>query len=95
VSVSTFGVVIVVDWYIHEVGTVEAERGALFWFCEDICPHCFSGQYLISRSHLAILSRMKKYLHFMCFVCLELDAGPLTSSRMVDWLSWNRMFFSD
>ena len=49
------------------------------------------GQYLISRSLLAILLRMKKYLHFMCFVCLELDVGPLTLSHMVDWLSWNRM----
>ena len=51
-----------------------------------------AGQYLISRLPLAILLLMKKYLHFMCFVCLELDAGPLTSSRMVDWLSWKRMF---
>ena len=50
------------------------------------------GQYLISTLPLAILSRMKKYLHFMCFVRLELDAGPLTSSCMVDWLSWKRMF---
>ena len=24
----------------------------------------------------------------------ELDVGPLTSSRMVDWLSWKRMFCS-
>ena len=53
------------------------------------------GQYLISRSPLAILSRMKKYLHLMCFFCLELNTEPLTSSCMVDWLSWKRMFCSE
>ena len=37
---------------------------------------------------------MKKYLHLICFVLLELEKDPLTSSRMVDWLSWNRMFCS-
>ncbi len=35
---------------------------------------------------------MKKYLHLMCLVRLELEKDPLTSSRMVDWLSWKRMF---
>ena len=85
VSVSTFKVVVVVDWYIHKVAVVEAERAPLFYFCSV-------GQYRIYRSLLAILSRMKKYLHFMCFVCLELDVGPLTSSHMVDWLSLKRMF---
>ncbi len=37
---------------------------------------------------------MKKYLHLMCLVCLELEKEPLTSSRMVDWLSCKRMFCS-
>jgi hypothetical protein len=32
-------IVVVVDWYIHEVTTVELERCALFWFCEDKGPH--------------------------------------------------------
>ena len=41
VSVSTFNFVVIVYWYIHEVAAVKAERTALFWFCEDICPHCF------------------------------------------------------
>jgi hypothetical protein len=41
VSFGTFDVVIVVDWDIHEVATVEAEGSALFWFCEDIGPHHF------------------------------------------------------
>ncbi len=68
-------------------------------------PPCFSfvrilahiisvGQYITSRSPSAILSGMKKYLHLMCLVCLELEKEPLTSSRMVDWLSWKRMFCS-
>ena len=35
---------------------------------------------------------MKKYLVFMCFVCLELNTELLTSSHMVDWLFWKRMF---
>jgi hypothetical protein len=33
-------------------------------------------------------------LHLMYLVCLELKKEPLTSSRMVDWLSWKRMFCS-
>jgi hypothetical protein len=37
---------------------------------------------------------MKKYLHLICLVHLELEKEPLTSSRMVDWLSWKRMFCS-
>ena len=36
-----FDVVVVVDWYIHEVTVVESERCALFWFCEDTGPHYF------------------------------------------------------
>ena len=50
------------------------------------------GQYLTSRLQSAILLHMKKYLHLICLVCLELEKDPLTSSRMVDWLSWKRMF---
>ncbi len=41
VSFGTFDVVIVIDWYIHEVAAVEAERCPLFWFCEDVGPHYF------------------------------------------------------
>jgi hypothetical protein len=52
------------------------------------------GQYITLMSTLAILLQMKKYLHLMCLVCLELKKEPLTSSRMVDWLSWKRMFCS-
>ena len=52
VSVSTFDVVAVVDWYIHEVATVETERAALFWFCEDIFPHCFG--WAISDFYISI-----------------------------------------
>ena len=37
-SVFSFGLV---GCYIHEVAAVKAERAALFWFCEDVCPHCF------------------------------------------------------
>ena len=50
------------------------------------------GQYLTSISLLAIVSRMKKYLNFMCFVHLEINVDPLTHSCMVDWLSWKIMF---
>ena len=41
VSFGAFDVVVVVDWYIHEVAAVESERCSLFWFCEDIGPHYF------------------------------------------------------
>ncbi len=41
VSFGAFNVVVVVDWYIHEVTVVKLERCALFWFCEDIGPHYF------------------------------------------------------
>ncbi len=49
---------------------------------------------MTSRSPSAILSRMKNYLHLICLVCLELEKEPLTSSCMVDWLSWKRFFCS-
>ena len=35
VSFEAFGVVVVVDWYIHEVAAVKSERCSLFQFCED------------------------------------------------------------
>ncbi len=38
-----FGVVVVVDGYLHENAGVEAEWTSLFWFCEDVCPHVFGG----------------------------------------------------
>ena len=41
-SVSMFEVAVIVNWYINKVAAVKAERDALFWFCEDIFPHCFS-----------------------------------------------------
>ena len=93
-SFGAFDIVIVVDWYNHEVAAVKSERCSLFWFCEDIGPIISVGQYIILRSLSAILSQIKLYLHLMCFVCLELEKEPLTSSRMVDWLSWKRMFCS-
>ena len=40
-SFGAFDVVVVVDWYIHEVTAVESEGCALFGFCEDIGPHYF------------------------------------------------------
>jgi hypothetical protein len=40
-SFGAFDVVVVVDWYIHEVAAVESEGCALFGFCEDIGPHYF------------------------------------------------------
>ncbi len=52
------------------------------------------GKYITSRLPSAILSQMKKYLHLICLVRLELEKEPLTSSHMVDWLSWKRMFCS-
>ena len=36
-----FDVIVVVDWYIHEVTAVKSEGCALFGFCEDIGPHYF------------------------------------------------------
>ena len=41
VSFGALNVVVVVDWYIHEVAAVESERCSLFPFCEDIGPHSF------------------------------------------------------
>jgi hypothetical protein len=36
-----FDVVIIVDWDVHEIAAVEAERASLFRFGEDIHPHNF------------------------------------------------------
>ena len=41
VSFGALDVVVVIDWYIHEVAVVKKERCSLFWFCEDIGPHYF------------------------------------------------------
>jgi hypothetical protein len=79
-----FDLVVVVDWYVHENAAVKAEWAFLFWCCEDVCPHDFGGTL---RLPLSSLSRMKKYLHLMCFVHLELEKEPLTSKCIVDWLS--------
>ncbi len=65
-----------------------------FGFVRTLAHIISVGQYITLRSPLAILSRMKKYLHLMCLVHLKLEKEPSTSSRMVDWLSWKRMFCS-
>ena len=86
-SVSTFNVIVIVNWYVHEVYVGKAERPALFWFYEDVRPHCLC--WVVSNFQVAVgnFVGMKKYLHFMCFLFLELNAEPLTLSCMVDWLS--------
>jgi hypothetical protein len=83
VSFGAFDVVVVVDWDIHEVAAVEAE-GSAFGFVRTSAHIIFVGQYITSRLPLAILLKMKKYLHLMCLVRLELEKKPSTSSRMVD-----------
>jgi hypothetical protein len=65
-----------------------------FGFVRTLAHIISVGQYITSRSLSAILSQMMKYLHLMCLVHLELKKEPLTSSHMVDWLSWKRMFCS-
>ncbi len=65
-----------------------------FGFVRTLAHIISVGQYMTLRSPSAILLRMKKYLHLMCLVRLELKKEPLTSSHMVDWLSWKRMFCS-
>ena len=40
------------------------------------------------------LSFGRKNFAFMCFVCLELDRGPLINNPRLDWLSWCRMLWS-
>ena len=46
------------------------------------------AQYSVLSSHFLMRSVMKKYLMLRCLVRLELDALPLFSSRISDWLSW-------
>jgi hypothetical protein len=63
VSFGAFDVVVVIDWYIHEVAAVKAERCSLFWFCEDIGPHCFCwavvvGRLELYRTHVLLYSTM-------------------------------------
>ena len=60
VSFGTFDLILVVDWYIHEVPAVESERCFLFWVCDDIGPHYFCWAVeTILRSLSAILSQIK------------------------------------
>ena len=35
-----------------------------------------------------------RILPFICFVCFELDRGPLINNLMLDWLSWCRILCS-
>ena len=50
------------------------------------------GAYWRSISPRAILSFTRKYLLLMCLVRFELDHRPFFARRIVDWLSWCRMF---
>ena len=52
------------------------------------------GQCSSSASPSSILSFVRKNFAFVCFVCFELDRGPLINSRMLDWLSWCRILCS-
>jgi hypothetical protein len=82
-----FDVVVIVDGYVHENAAVKAECASLLGFVRTSAFMILAGQYITSRLPLSSLSRMKKYLHLMCFVLLELEKELLTSKCIVDWFS--------
>jgi hypothetical protein len=59
ISLYAFNAVVVVDWYIHGVAAVKAERSSLFWFSEDIGQHYFCWAVHDFKLASSILLRMK------------------------------------
>ena len=73
---------------IHDDITEFTKPGPIQWFGEEITNHVSCRR--ISNLNVSPFNTVsdKKYLTFMCLVCLLLDALPLVSNKMELRLSW-------